>query len=624
MRAGWVAGAVPLMLSGLLCCGPALPAHATPSPGSDCANQIVTVDHALAELRPDGLPAVQTEVALAHRWDLAYPGHGGSATYLAQLQTPCVPDQPMALMIAKVGNQATVRVNGALVAQLGQLGDPAYDAAKAAQLVVVPATLLRQSSLNELRIDTTLQRQRAGGLSMILYGPQAAMNALALDQFRWRYVGPLVIALSLVVMGTMALALWWRQRDPLYGTFGLAAWLGVVRNLDQVWPDVPIPWPLWGAVVAICYACHLAMICRFTLDALNLVTRRMGRFVTGVMALVTLLASASFAFGLPQLWTWGLAMLVPLGLLSCALVFHTAWVRRWPIAWALAAAGALAIAAGVHDLVWVRITHSSGLVKTYTGDAMFAFVLIMAGLVVERYSRTVLEFRALNAELAERVAVREQQLGQAFEALRAKEKEQAVMDERQRIMREIHDGVGSQLVGLLNMVHQPDCKPQDVEDHVKGALDEMRMAVDSMQPLYGELTTALATLRYRLQPRLQAAGIEVVWEMGDLPPMPQLSPHAVLQIQRLLLEAFTNVLRHSGATQVRIWAGPDPDNANDVKLSVSDNGRGTAQSLISAGGQGLVNMRHRAVTLGARLALDAVPGGGVCVTLWLPTDLCAG
>ena len=621
MHMGWVARALALVLGGLVWCGLAEPAHAQPVPAADCAAQIVAVERAQAELRPEGLPATQTEVPLAHRWDLAYPGRGGSATYLVQLQTPCVPDQPMALMIAKVGNQATVRVNGALVAQMGRLGDSAYDAAKAAQLVVVPATLLRQNGLNELRVDATLQRQRAGGLSMILYGPQAAMNALALNQFRWRFVGPLVIALSLAVMGTMALALWWRQRDPLYGTFGLAAWLGVVRNLDQVWPDVPIPWPLWGAIVAICYACHLAMICRFTLGALNLVTSRMARFIAVVMLLVTALAAASFAFGLPQLWTLGLALLVPLGVLSCAKVFHAAWVRRLPIAWVLTAAGALAIAAGVHDLVWVRITHSSGLVKTYTSDAMFAFVLIMAGLVVERYSRTVLEFRALNAELAARVAERERQLGLAFEALREREKEQAVMDERQRIMREIHDGVGSQLVGLLNMVNQPECRPQDVEEHVKDALDEMRMAVDSMQPLYGELTTALATLRYRLQPRLQAAGIEVLWEMGDLPPMPQLSPHAVLQIQRLLLEAFTNVLRHSGATQVRIWAGPDPDNTDRLKLSVSDNGRGTAQSLISAGGQGLANMRHRAVTLGARLALDAAPGGGVRVTLWLPIHL---
>jgi hypothetical protein len=527
----------------------------------------------------------------------------------------------MALMLGKVGNQAAVRVNGALVAQLGKLGDPAYDAAKAAQLVVVPATVLRHDAPNELRIDITAQRQRAGGLSAIYYGPQADMNALALSQFRWRYVSPLVFALALVVMGSMALALWWRQRDPLYGTFGLAAGLGVVRHLDQVWPDVPVPWPVWGGIVAICYASHLAMICRFTLGALNLNTPRMNRYITGVMALVSALAAASFALGLPGLWTAGLAVLVPLAGVCCGLVFRAAWVRRLPIAWVLAGAGALAIAAGVHDLVWVRLTHSSGLLKTYTGDAMFVYVVIMAGLVVERYSSTVLQFRALNAELAQRVAERERQLSEAFDALRAREKEQAVMDERQRIMREIHDGVGSQLVGLLNMVHQPGCSSHDVEEHVKDALDEMRMAVDSMQPLYGELTTALATLRYRLQPRLQAAGIEVLWEMGDMPALPQLSPHAVLQIQRLLLEAFTNVMRHSGATQVRIWAGADPEDARGVMLTVSDNGRGTAQALEAGGGQGLANMRHRAASLGGRLGIEAQAEGGVRVSLWLPRDL---
>jgi signal transduction histidine kinase len=56
-----------------------------------------------------------------------------------------------------------------------------------------------------------------------------------------------------------------------------------------------------------------------------------------------------------------------------------------------------------------------------------------------------------------------------------------------------------------------------VEEHVKLALDEMRMAVDSLQPTHDDLPTVLATLRYRLQPRLDAAGIELVWNVAVMP-----------------------------------------------------------------------------------------------------------
>ncbi|NKF15239.1 hypothetical protein, partial [Rhizobium phaseoli] len=88
-----------------------------------------------------------------------------------------------------------------------------------------------------------------------------------------------------------------------------------------------------------------------------------------------------------------------------------------------------------------------GAYYTLTPHAMFFFVMILAGLVVERYSRTVADYGALNANLATRVAEREEQLRGAFETMRQQQQEQAVLLERQRIMREIHDGVGSQLVG---------------------------------------------------------------------------------------------------------------------------------------------------------------------------------
>ncbi len=111
----------------------------------------------------------------------------------------------------------------------------------------------------------------------------------------------------------------------------------------------------------------------------------------------------------------------------------------------------------------------------------------------------------------------------AFDSLREQQHHQSVAIERQRIMREIHDGVGSQLVGLLNMVTRnaaPTCRRS--KEHVQLALDEMRMAVDSLQPAHDDLATVLATLRYRLQSRLEAAGIEVIWEVAELPELREL------------------------------------------------------------------------------------------------------
>lgn len=587
--------------------------------GSAFAQDVITLDRAQATLRPDGLPPRVGEVDLNRRWDIDFPGRNGSATYRIVLP-PRTTSEPMALLFSRVGNQVLVQVNGATVQRLGALGEPRFNAAKTAYMVTVPAALLHAEQPNELTIEVTIQRQRWGGLSLIRYGPQAALEPLYAEHRRWRHFSAIIFAVSLTVMGGLAGGLWWRQRDALYGCFSVAAFLGVVRNLDQVWPDLPVPWPLWGAIAAVCYACHLALICRFALLALGAAPAWAGRAIYAAMGVSSLLAVASFALAVPLFWTLGLAVLVPVGLGALAIIVRAALRGRGRFGWVLVVAASIAVGAGIYDLGFIRASHSTGLRFSLTPHAIFVFVLIMAGLVAERYSRSVADYRALNANLSQRVAEREQQLHQAFGALQAQQQEQAVLTERQRIMREIHDGVGSQLVGLLSMVSQRGTDPAVLEDHVKQALDEMRMAVDSLQPVHGDLIAVLATLRYRLQPRLQAAGVQVRWDVSQLPPLPQLSPQSVLQVQRILLEAFTNVLKHARASEVAVqarWEHGEDGSTPAVVLSLTDNGVGLPEAP-AFGGHGVANMQSRAVAIGAVLRVEAAEAGGTRVVLHWP------
>jgi signal transduction histidine kinase len=536
------------------------------------ASEVITIEMAQATLQPDGGATRVGRVSLIERWDIAFPGRGGRASYRVELP-PRTGSEPMAVFFSRVGNQVVVQVNGVTVQRWGVLGNSRYDAAKNAVMMVVPSALLHEDRPNELEIEVTIQHQRWGGLSVLRYGPQAAIEAIYDQQRLWRHAAMVVFAASLAGMGGLAGMLWWRQRDTLYGCFSLAAFLGVVRNVDRVWPDVPVPWPLWGAIVAVCYASHLALICRFTLMALGPVSRGLNRAIDVVLVLTSMLAILAFSFGRPLFWTLGLAMLVPLGVVSLAIVSREAFRTKTLTAWVLAAAGGLAVAAGVYDLGLIRIGHSSGLRSSFTQHAMFVFVVFMAVLVAERYSRSVADYRALNTDLSRRIEDREMQLRGAFDSLREQQHQQSVSTERQRIMREIHDGIGSHLVGLLNMVTRPNADPLALQEQVQLALDEMRMAVDSLQPVHDDLITVLATLRYRLQPRLQAAGIGVVWDVAELPALGQLSPHAVLQVQRILLEAFTNVLKHAHATQVAVrtrWH----EAGGRVSLQIADDGVG--------------------------------------------------
>ncbi|MFZ5547066.1 MAG: sensor histidine kinase [Pseudomonadota bacterium] len=591
--------------------------------GANPSGAVLTLGQADALLEPEGAaPVERAALPLPHWWDKQFPGRGGKARY--RLLLPAASgDEPIALLIEHVGNQAELRVNGQVVQRLGRLGDEQVDVGKASQLVVVPTAVLRGDAANRLEIVATIQPQRHGGLSAVRYGPPAALEPLqAGHRLRDQYASA-AYAAGLLLMGGVAAGLWWRQRDPVYGCFSLVALSGSARHLDKVLPIVPLPWMLWGALLAAAYACQLGLTARFVVLLLGHGPPRLVRATHFTLAAAVLLAGLSFALRVPQLWTLGLALMLALGLWCFAVVLRDAMAHPWGMAWLVLAAGSLLLVAGAHDLLRVRMALFGGSGTQWAPHAMFFFVLILAGLVVLRYNRSVADYRALNDQLAERVAARERQLNEAFATMRQQREEQAVLNERQRIMREIHDGVGSQLVGLLNMVSREAPDPKAMQEQVTLALDEMRMAVDSLQPVHHDLTTVLATLRYRLQPRLQAAGIEVVWDVPLLPPLEQLTPQVVLQMQRILLEAFTNVLKHARATRVALHVSWQGGGQPGVALALCDNGVGMAAEPgpgadTAPRGHGLANMRTRAASIGAVLQVERCDTGGTCVRLHWP------
>jgi signal transduction histidine kinase len=554
-------------------------------------------------------------IKLPHRWDSHQAPDDGSARYELTLP-PMAGNEPYALFINRIGNQAEVLVAGRPVARLGVLSDPSTDGAKGPVWIDIPSGLMDPRKSTPLEIRITAQAGRWGGLSQVLFGPASALRPLYERNFAWRQGASIVIVLSLTLMGLMAGGLWWRQRDISYGLLALTALFGVIRMGDRLLVHPPLPWPLWGAVTASAYIIHLMLMARFAMltAGVDASWMRTGFWVTIVLCCTG--AVVSFFSGHTLVWTAALGFLAIPGLAVLAVVVLKAFQTHERNAMLLCAAGLIVVLAGFRDYLVVRLPESGSSSFSLVPHAVFIFVLFMGWIVVDRYSQQVRQYRELNATLEQRIAERERELGRTHAQLQQKAQEQAAMEERQRIMRDIHDGVGAHLVSLLSLVRRGETDHAHLQDQLNAALDELRVAVDSLQPVHGDLVTVLATMRYRLQPRLQAAGLEVIWNVDPLPLMENLSPHMVLQVQRLLLEAFTNVLRHSNASQIEILARA-LRNPPRMLLVVADNGVGFDASLDRAQGVGMASMRARAATIGAALRVAAAPGQGTRIELEL-------
>lgn len=243
------------------------------------------------------------------------------------------------------------------------------------------------------------------------------------------------------------------------------------------------------------------------------------------------------------------------------------------------------------------------------------FVLLaLIAAFVARNVRLFLSSEQLNATLQLRLDAREAELAEAHARETQFVRRRAHEDERQRIMRDMHDGLGSQLMSMLLSAKRGIAEPSHVAEGLQSVIDEMRLMIDSMDSVGESLGTALATFRERIHPRVEAAGIGFDWANNYKGEFPDYGPREILQIFRILQEAVANSLRHSNGDRIAIMIahGAQPDT---LRIQVADNGvwkEGT-----SPNGRGLSNLRTRARAVGGDIDIQGGPDGTV-VTLILP------
>ncbi|MBK8285530.1 MAG: hypothetical protein IPK97_12050 [Ahniella sp.] len=246
----------------------------------------------------------------------------------------------------------------------------------------------------------------------------------------------------------------------------------------------------------------------------------------------------------------------------------------------------------------------SPIIGTFLGLSM---VLALAREAAQA-RRTVLDS---NRILSEQLALREGELAESYAERTQMQRQAAVLEERQRLVRDMHDGIGGKLVGLRMQARQLD--PAGMEQALDDSLTDLRLIVDSLDTAEDELEDALMAFERRVRPQVQAAGSTlVVVRNGPLDHI-RLGPRVTLQVLRILQEALTNAIRHAGASRLtlRIEAG----NAGELVLDIDDNGSGVDPSAPT--GLGLTNMRQRAGSIGGQLDVSRLDPG-TRVRLLLP------
>ncbi|WP_310532725.1 ATP-binding protein [Novosphingobium sp.] len=295
------------------------------------------------------------------------------------------------------------------------------------------------------------------------------------------------------------------------------------------------------------------------------------------------------------------------------------FVQRRPLRWEdslLAALAGLACLGGIAAWVlasgiWLPEFPFPVLQLANTGSR--PLLLIAAPVAVWRNGRVLLDRLALSRSEMERkddIIARQQQ------TLDAEIRNAAILEERQRFARDMHDGIGGHLQGLLMRVRAKHIAPDDVASELQSGLADLRLMVDSLDQIDASLFTALENFRLRAGPQLDAAGIRLDWTLAESVREVILDPRAILSIYRMLQELVTNCARHSGAQTLSVTLDHDAVGGG-LTATFADDGRGFDVTTRRAG-KGLTNLRKRITKLNGDLSISAMTGAGTVVSLRLP------
>jgi len=530
-------------------------------------------------------------------------------------------DQPLALLLPRVGTRFRVLLNGSELFNVGWYTprNATINAAWMPYFIPLPTRLLaRDAADNRLDIQVEGELLERSGLWPLQIGAYDPIRQRYDTLYWWQVTGTWMMAMTVVLMALMSTFLWLFMRERLFGLMALASVAHSIRLVLSVMIEPPLPFDAYFLVHRIAFTLYCGFLLLFIEDLFGYKLRLSRGLSYAVLAIGPLWMLATLVtreYDLYRIWTGILA-------LTGIIVFVQVMLRtrlgrdmsRDQVL--VMMVSVFTLATGIRDFLVVELNFPGDADLRWMSLGSLALMFTLGWVLLQRSTASIREVRHLNATLAKKVAARERELRTAFDQLRHSEQQRAIEHERRRLMRDMHDGLGSQLVQTLNLVRSAPQRldADSVATMINHALEELRITLDSLEPMDGDLPTILGTLRRRVMPALEGAGIALDWEVEEVPAIATLDSKGVMHLFRCVQEILANVVKHARANRVivRTW-----HESSTVYLSVTDNGVGLPADLSpgptsNGGGRGLKNIRDRAERIGAQVRfIDAEPGVGV-------------
>ncbi len=525
--------------------------------------------------------------------------------YRANVNLDKVTDEPWGIYLPSVTHNAAVYINNIWVGQGGPFSDPVSRHHNEPLVFNFSSKLLQQGQ-NQIDIRVKAAFWQQGLLDQFYIAPMAQLQSayfwkyfIRVDLIRW-------ITISMFIMSLVVFSFWIaRPQDTIYGLFTLELIFWATHNLNLLVSNIPVSTRIWEAMVMSTLGWTVVAMIFFNHRYVSYKNPLLEKFILAFSILGLAI------FFLPDVASvlhigykvWDVFVLI----FGCyAVLFLIKAYLRKPDQdiYLMIFVGIPILAFGLHDILVINhyIDQRDGLIMQYS---LVVAVLLFSWFLIRRFVQAVNKAETLAATLEQRVQDKQNVLKLQYEQLQDLEKQQVLSGERERIMRDIHDGIGGQLIAIIGLLQEKQGTIfVKVREKVQSSLTDLRFVIDSLDPVLCDLSTLLGMMRMRLVEQLETVKIELEWAVTELPILNDMTPSRSLHIMRIVQEAITNSIKHSGSKKMRIATGV-LENSKQIYIDIIDFGKGFKQKeLPNANSRGLSNMHYRAKQLKATIEIS--------------------
>jgi signal transduction histidine kinase len=486
-------------------------------------------------------------------------------------------------------------------------------------LVSLPLKFSQPGLMLHIALGVPFQMAQGYAIGSMSMGPLSALSPYRDMREFVQITLPKVTLFVVMLMGVMSLHFWLNRRSE---ETHLLLWLSSVAWLFANWQFVmdfdDDQWlATWfGSLVDSAAGWAALLICLFAMRVEGRQPITAERVATAALAIMTVVT-------LP-VWGWQKNALLLQHYVHVAVILVLVGIQVWRALavrktemWLLTGALLGMTVFALHDLTQLTAQVSPDHIFLFP----FTVILVFGAFLYtnqKRYFTALDNLERAREHLQVRISQEKQKIRASHDQLAALREQHALMDERQQVCSDVHDGLGSSLTSAIMLAERGQADPGLMASALHDCLVDIQAVADTIHTTPGNLNALLRLLEARLAPRLDAAGISSAWALSPLPELPWMDQRACNDLSRAIQEALTNVLKHAHATRVHIQVGQAVLAGRlGVSLAVSDDGQGFCVEQVKHG-RGLKNLNTRSARLHGQCEVSSVPGAGTCIELWIP------